>query len=55
MAQALDLKAFIVRARVLKLYRHALRIARRAPPHSRGLSLHSSVAEVLLIYIYIYG
>ncbi|PKU65682.1 uncharacterized protein LOC110106081 [Dendrobium catenatum] len=35
MAQALDLKAFIVRARVLKLYRHALRIARRAPPHSR--------------------
>ncbi|XP_020574237.1 uncharacterized protein LOC110020465 [Phalaenopsis equestris] len=35
MFQALDLKAFIVRARVLKLYRRALRTARRAPPHSR--------------------
>lgn len=35
MAQALDLKAFILRARVLKLYRHALRTARRAP-NSRG-------------------
>lgn len=35
MSQALDLKAFIVRARVLKLYRQALRTARRAPLHSR--------------------
>ncbi|KAG0450511.1 hypothetical protein HPP92_026879 [Vanilla planifolia] len=36
MAQAMDLRAFITRARVLKLYRHALRTAYRAPPHSRG-------------------
>ncbi|KAK8944509.1 hypothetical protein KSP39_PZI008393 [Platanthera zijinensis] len=32
MGRPLDLKAFIVRARVLKLYRQALRTARRAPP-----------------------
>ncbi|VFQ84615.1 unnamed protein product [Cuscuta campestris] len=31
----LHLHDFLVRARVLKLYRYALRIARRAPPHSR--------------------
>ncbi|KAJ0969838.1 hypothetical protein J5N97_022715 [Dioscorea zingiberensis] len=35
MAGSLDLHAFITRSRVLKLYRQALRIARRAPPHSR--------------------
>ncbi|XP_010918147.1 uncharacterized protein [Elaeis guineensis] len=35
MAHFLDLQAFIVRARVLKLYRQALRTARRAPIHSR--------------------
>ncbi|WMV33282.1 hypothetical protein MTR67_026667 [Solanum verrucosum] len=33
---ALSLEDFLVRARVLKLYRHALRISRRAPPHARG-------------------
>ncbi|RAL52968.1 hypothetical protein DM860_007736 [Cuscuta australis] len=32
----LHLHDFLVRARVLKLYRYALRIARRAPPHSRA-------------------
>ncbi|KAK9740071.1 hypothetical protein RND81_03G009200 [Saponaria officinalis] len=31
----MDLQDFILRARVLKLYRHALRTARRAPCHSR--------------------
>lgn len=31
-----QLQDFILRARVLKLYRDALRAARRAPGHSRG-------------------
>ncbi|CAN1857174.1 LYR motif-containing protein 2 [Linum perenne] len=35
MAGTLDLQGFIVRARVLKLYRKALRVVRRAPDHSR--------------------
>lgn len=33
---ALSLEDFLVRARVLKLYRHALRVSRRAPSHARG-------------------
>lgn len=32
----LSLEDFLVRARVVKLYRHALRISRRAPSHARG-------------------
>ena len=36
MALPLDLQDFIVRAQVLKLYRQALRTARRAPGHARG-------------------
>ncbi|KAL4186609.1 hypothetical protein AMTRI_Chr09g14940 [Amborella trichopoda] len=36
MVLPLDLQAFIVRARVLKLYRSALRSARRAPAHARA-------------------
>ncbi|KAI3797313.1 hypothetical protein L1987_32569 [Smallanthus sonchifolius] len=36
MAVSLDLQAFILRARVLKLYRQALRVAKRAPAHSKG-------------------
>ncbi|CAH8390591.1 unnamed protein product [Eruca vesicaria subsp. sativa] len=36
MVTALDLQSFILRARVLKLYRQGLKIAHRAPPHSRG-------------------
>ncbi|KAK4359394.1 hypothetical protein RND71_021623 [Anisodus tanguticus] len=32
---ALSLEDFLLRARVLKLYRHALRISRRAPSHAR--------------------
>nr|GLL38215.1 uncharacterized protein LOC103321195 [Ipomoea trifida]GMD41300.1 putative complex 1 LYR protein [Ipomoea batatas]GMD44360.1 putative complex 1 LYR protein [Ipomoea batatas]GMD47760.1 putative complex 1 LYR protein [Ipomoea batatas]GMD49026.1 putative complex 1 LYR protein [Ipomoea batatas] len=36
MAPPLDLQDFLLRARVLKLYRHALRIARRAPTDTRG-------------------
>ncbi|XP_021737085.1 uncharacterized protein LOC110703613 isoform X2 [Chenopodium quinoa] len=35
MGVTLDLQAFILRARVLKLYREALRTARRAPSQSR--------------------
>ncbi|GLT35006.1 hypothetical protein SLA2020_094910 [Shorea laevis] len=35
MVLSLDLQDFLLRARVLKLYRQALRIARRAPDHSR--------------------
>ncbi|XP_072988400.1 uncharacterized protein [Typha latifolia] len=35
MAQYMDLQAFILRARVLKLYRQALRTARRAPTNAR--------------------
>lgn len=37
MARYMDLQAFILRARVLKLYRQALRISRRAPSHTRGI------------------
>ena len=36
MALALDLQEFILRARVLKLYRQALRTAQRAPVHASG-------------------
>lgn len=35
MVLSLDLQEFILRARVLKLYRQALRTARKAPVHSR--------------------
>ncbi|KAH6782761.1 LYR family of Fe/S cluster biogenesis protein [Perilla frutescens var. hirtella] len=35
MVVALDLQDFLLRARVLKLYRQALRISRRAPPDSK--------------------
>ncbi|RWV89241.1 hypothetical protein BHE74_00033754, partial [Ensete ventricosum] len=38
MVRYLDLQSFVVRARVLKLYRQALRTARRAPTHARGQS-----------------
>ncbi|KAJ0245432.1 hypothetical protein HA466_0179090 [Hirschfeldia incana] len=44
MVNALDLQSFILRARVLKLYRQALKIAHRAPPHSRG-ELKQSIRE----------
>ncbi|KAK4803683.1 hypothetical protein SAY86_003500 [Trapa natans] len=37
MVPSLCLQDFLVRARVLKLYRRSLRIARRAPDHARGL------------------
>nr|XP_043631666.1 uncharacterized protein LOC122603113 [Erigeron canadensis]XP_043631667.1 uncharacterized protein LOC122603113 [Erigeron canadensis] len=36
MAVPFDLQTFILRARVLKLYRQALRVAKRAPGHSKG-------------------
>ncbi|CAK9317613.1 unnamed protein product [Citrullus colocynthis] len=35
MVLSLDLQEFILRARVLKLYRQALRTARKAPVHAR--------------------
>ncbi|XP_011083423.1 uncharacterized protein LOC105165961 [Sesamum indicum] len=35
MVVALDLQDFLLRARVLKLYRQALRISRRAPADSK--------------------
>ncbi|KAK1273986.1 hypothetical protein QJS04_geneDACA009674 [Acorus gramineus] len=35
MVLSLDLQGFIVRARVLKLYRQALRISQKAPIHAR--------------------
>ncbi|KDP33251.1 hypothetical protein JCGZ_13091 [Jatropha curcas] len=35
MVLSFDLQDFILRARVLKLYRQALRTARRAPDHAR--------------------
>ncbi|KAM5565216.1 hypothetical protein ABKV19_019306 [Rosa sericea] len=36
MALPLDLQDFLLRARVLKLYRQALRVTRRAPLEARG-------------------
>ena len=36
MVVSFDLQTFILRARVLKLYRQALRVAKRASPHSKG-------------------
>lgn len=36
MALAFDLQDFLLRARVLKLYRQSLRVTRRAPVHARG-------------------
>ncbi|KAG9443217.1 hypothetical protein H6P81_019071 [Aristolochia fimbriata] len=42
----MDLRAFIVRARVLKLYRQALRTARRAPVHARGELRHTIREEM---------
>lgn len=36
MVLLLDLQDFLLRAQVLKLYRQALRVARRVPEHARG-------------------
>ncbi|KAL8116655.1 hypothetical protein AgCh_022994 [Apium graveolens] len=36
MVQSLDFRSFIVRARVLKLYRQALKITKRAPCDSKA-------------------
>ncbi|XP_048444390.1 uncharacterized protein LOC125479271 isoform X2 [Pyrus x bretschneideri] len=46
MAKALDLQDFLLRGRVLKLYRQALRITRRAPVDSRG-ELRSMIRQEL--------
>lgn len=39
MVLSFDLQDFILRARVLKLYRQALRTTQRAPAHARGKHL----------------
>jgi hypothetical protein len=39
MVLAFDLQDFLLRARVLKLYRQALRTAQKAPAHARGETL----------------
>lgn len=41
MTRYLDLQSFILRSRALKLYRQALRTARRAPIHARGQAFFS--------------
>ncbi|RXH91052.1 hypothetical protein DVH24_020075 [Malus domestica] len=46
MAKTLDLQDFLLRGRVLKLYRQALRITRRAPVDSRG-ELRSMIRQEL--------
>jgi hypothetical protein len=55
MAQFMDLRAFILRARVLKFYRQALRMTRRAPEHTRGplflyLALILLCAAIIEVY-----
>uniref|UniRef100_A0A0D9VJ93 LYR motif-containing protein 2 n=1 Tax=Leersia perrieri TaxID=77586 RepID=A0A0D9VJ93_9ORYZ len=42
----MDLRAFILRARVLKLYRQALRMTRRAPVHARDELMQTVRAEI---------
>ncbi|KAM0938682.1 putative complex 1 LYR protein [Dioscorea sansibarensis] len=46
MVGSLGLHAFITRSRVLKLYRQALRIARRAPSQSRDELKHMMRQEM---------
>ncbi|WZY79039.1 hypothetical protein YC2023_025423 [Brassica napus] len=46
LVHALDLQSFILRARVLTLYRQALKIAQRAPPHARDSC--SSLCELYI-------
>ncbi|WVZ74278.1 hypothetical protein U9M48_022485 [Paspalum notatum var. saurae] len=45
MARFLDLRAFILRTRVLSLYRQALRVTRRAPEHARDELRQTARAE----------
>uniref|UniRef100_A0A0D9Z2C0 Complex 1 LYR protein domain-containing protein n=1 Tax=Oryza glumipatula TaxID=40148 RepID=A0A0D9Z2C0_9ORYZ len=46
MAHFMDLRAFILRAHVLKLYRQALRMTRRAPVHARDELRQTVRAEI---------
>ncbi|KAG6591251.1 LYR motif-containing protein 2, partial [Cucurbita argyrosperma subsp. sororia] len=46
MVLALDLQEFILRARVLKLYRQALRTTRKAPVHAREELRHTIRQEM---------
>lgn len=52
MAHFMDLRAFILRARVLKLYRQALRMTRRAPVHARGQTFLNLAFLSLLSNVY---
>jgi len=45
MTHFMDLRAFILRARVLKLYSQALRIIRRAPEHAQDELRQTTRAE----------
>ncbi|KAL8128915.1 hypothetical protein V2J09_018070 [Rumex salicifolius] len=47
MAVSFNLQDFIIRARVLKLYRQALRISNRAPVHAR-VALFLKLLSLLL-------
>lgn len=55
MVSALSLQDFVVRARVLKLYRQALRATKRAPPPAEGviLSLLDYLFAVSSLFIFI--
>lgn len=45
MARFMDIRAFILRTHVLKLYRQALRITHRAPVHARDELRQTARAE----------
>lgn len=42
----MDLQDFLIRARIFKLYRQALRVAARAPPPARGELRHTIRQEI---------
>ncbi|KAF9600422.1 hypothetical protein IFM89_009337 [Coptis chinensis] len=52
MVHSLDLQAFILRSRVLKFYRQALRISGRAPTHSRGEMNKDSFVIFICLTLY---
>ena len=53
MVLLLDLQDFLLRARVLKLYRQALRVAGRAPEHAKG-KISSPLKIFLLDFCRVY-
>lgn len=57
MVHSFDFKDFIIRARVLKLYRQALRTARRAPPHARGkvfIFFYPALKQIILFVPFLF-